>query len=167
MPVILEAQLAQLFSGSGGRILPTPPDPPNPGIAATARWESRPSLPAPFPPCRSSTALPYRRNLSSPSLARVRALKPARLLPAHGPVIDDPDEILRGYLEHPREREEQILAALRGGEATSDALVPVIYRGLKDSLLQVARETVLAHLVKLERDGRARRRGDTWHIIEP
>ena len=25
------------------------------------------------------------------SLERVRALKPARLLPAHGPVIDDPD----------------------------------------------------------------------------
>jgi glyoxylase-like metal-dependent hydrolase (beta-lactamase superfamily II) len=101
------------------------------------------------------------------SLERVRALKPARLLPAHGPVIDDPDDVLRGYLEHRREREEQILAALRERAATPAALVPVIYRGLKDSLLQVARETVLAHLLKLEREGRAQRRGDTWHIIEP
>jgi glyoxylase-like metal-dependent hydrolase (beta-lactamase superfamily II) len=101
------------------------------------------------------------------SLERVRALKPARLLPAHGPVIDDPDAVLLAYLEHRREREEQILAALREGETTPDAIVPLIYRGLKESLLQVARETVLAHLIKLEREGRAGRRGDTWHIIEP
>jgi glyoxylase-like metal-dependent hydrolase (beta-lactamase superfamily II) len=101
------------------------------------------------------------------SLERVRALKPARLLPAHGPVIDDPDAVLLGYLEHRREREEQILVALRAGETTPDALVPVIYRGLKESLLQVARETVLAHLLKLEREGRAGRRGDSWHIMGP
>ena len=51
--------------------------------------------------------------------------------------------------------------------ATPDALVPLIYRGLKEGLLQVARETVLAHLLKLEREGRAGRRGDSWHIMEP
>jgi glyoxylase-like metal-dependent hydrolase (beta-lactamase superfamily II) len=101
------------------------------------------------------------------SLERVRALKPARLLPAHGPVIDDPDTVLRGYLEHRREREEQILAALREGETTPDALVPLIYRGLQEGLLQVARETVLAHLLKLEREGRAGRHSDSWHIMEP
>jgi glyoxylase-like metal-dependent hydrolase (beta-lactamase superfamily II) len=101
------------------------------------------------------------------SLERVRALQPARLLPAHGPVIDDPDALLRGYLEHRREREEQILAALRTGDRAPDALVPLIYRGLRESLFQVARETVLAHLLKLEREGRAVRRGDSWHIMEP
>jgi hypothetical protein len=88
-------------------------------------------------------------------------------LPAHGPVIDDPDALLSGYLQHRREREEQILAALRAGPATPEALVPLIYRGLKEGLLQVARETVLAHLLKLERDGRALRRGESWHIMEP
>jgi glyoxylase-like metal-dependent hydrolase (beta-lactamase superfamily II) len=101
------------------------------------------------------------------SLERVRALKPARLLPAHGPILDDPDAVLRGYIEHRHEREEQILAALRDGEATPEALVPVIYHGLKEALVQVARETVLAHLLKLEREGRAGRRGDSWHIMEP
>jgi glyoxylase-like metal-dependent hydrolase (beta-lactamase superfamily II) len=101
------------------------------------------------------------------SLERVRALQPLRLLPAHGPAIDDPDDVLRAYLEHRREREEQILSALRLRGATPDALVPLIYRGLKASLLQVARETVLAHLLKLEREGRAIRRGDSWHIMEP
>jgi glyoxylase-like metal-dependent hydrolase (beta-lactamase superfamily II) len=101
------------------------------------------------------------------SLERVRALRPARLLPGHGPVIDDPEGILLGYLEHRREREEQILSALRDSDATPDALVPLIYRGLKENLFQVARETVLAHLLKLEREGRAARRGESWHIMEP
>ena len=49
------------------------------------------------------------------SLERVLALEPARLLPAHGPVIDDPERVLRGYIEHRREREQQILDALRVG----------------------------------------------------
>ena len=101
------------------------------------------------------------------SLERVRALRPARLLPAHGPVIDDPDALLNSYLQHRREREEQILSALRGGPATPEALVPLIYRGLRENLTLVARETVLAHLLKLEREGRAGRRDESWHIIDP
>ncbi|HLG55533.1 MAG TPA: MBL fold metallo-hydrolase [Vicinamibacterales bacterium] len=101
------------------------------------------------------------------SLERVLALDPARLLPAHGPVIDDPQTVLRGYLEHRREREEQILDALRQGDANPEAMVARIYRGLKDTLVPVARESVLAHLLKLEREGRAGRREGAWHIIEP
>jgi glyoxylase-like metal-dependent hydrolase (beta-lactamase superfamily II) len=124
------------------------------------------------------------------SLERVLALQPARLLPAHGPVIDDPERVLRGYIEHRGEREAQIIALLRGGERTPEAMVEHLYRGLKESLVPMARESVLAHLLKLEREGRARRsaasapgasapKGDAahpldaareehaWHIIEP
>ncbi|HWV95169.1 MAG TPA: MBL fold metallo-hydrolase, partial [Vicinamibacterales bacterium] len=101
------------------------------------------------------------------SLERVRALKPARLLPGHGAIIDNPETVLLEYLEHRRAREEEIVNALRSGDATLDALVPLIYRGLKENLFQVARETVLAHLLKLEREGRAGRRDHSWHIIEP
>ena len=32
-------------------------------------------------------------------------------------MIDDPEDVLRGYIEHRLEREQQILEALRGGEA--------------------------------------------------
>jgi len=116
------------------------------------------------------------------SLERVLALEPVRLLPAHGPVIDDPERVLRGYIEHRRERDAQILEQLRGGTHTPDAIVARIYRGLTDALVPMARETVLAHLLKLEREGRVRRAaqsgpgdaagrsdagGDAWHIIEP
>ena len=100
------------------------------------------------------------------SLERVLALAPARLLPAHGPVIDEPASLLRGYLDHRREREAQVVAALRSGASTPDAIVSLVYRGLEPSLVPLAKESVTAHLVKLEREGRARRHGDAWHIID-
>jgi glyoxylase-like metal-dependent hydrolase (beta-lactamase superfamily II) len=95
------------------------------------------------------------------SLERVLALRPAQLLPAHGGVIDDPEALLRNYIDHRREREEQILELLREGESTPDAMVGRMYRGLKEALVPMARESVLAHLLKLERDGRARRAAAT------
>jgi glyoxylase-like metal-dependent hydrolase (beta-lactamase superfamily II) len=107
------------------------------------------------------------------SLERVLALQPARLMPAHGPVMDDPESVLRGYIEHRREREQQIVDLLREGASDPDAIVARLYRGLKDTLVPMARESVLAHLLKLEREGHASRtRGagraeDAWHIIDP
>src|SRR5688500_1545867 len=101
------------------------------------------------------------------SLERVIALEPVRLLPGHGPVIDDPVALLRSYIEHRREREAQILEALRAGDTGTAAIVARIYRGLRDPLVPLARESVEAHLLKLEREGRAGRDADAWHIIEP
>ena len=57
------------------------------------------------------------------SLERVLALAPARILPAHGATIDDPDALLRGYLAHRHEREEQVIAALRAGDCEPEAIV--------------------------------------------
>jgi hydroxyacylglutathione hydrolase len=101
------------------------------------------------------------------SLQRVLDLDPARILPAHGAVIEDPVDLLRGYLAHRREREAQVLDALRAGEADPDAIVERVYQRIRERLVPLARESVLAHLLKLEREGRAGRRGDAWHIIEP
>jgi glyoxylase-like metal-dependent hydrolase (beta-lactamase superfamily II) len=100
------------------------------------------------------------------SLERALALRPARLLPAHGPVIDDPETVLRGYIEHRREREEQILEALRQGDSDPDAMVARLYARVEDALKPMARESVIAHLRKLEREGRAGRRDEAWHIID-
>jgi glyoxylase-like metal-dependent hydrolase (beta-lactamase superfamily II) len=101
------------------------------------------------------------------SLERVLALKPARLLPAHGPIVDDPVSLLRGYIAHRLEREAQIVDALRAGDDRVDAIVSRVYRGLAGVLVPQARETVMAHLQKLEREGRVRRGRDAWHIIGP
>ena len=101
------------------------------------------------------------------SLERVLALAPARIMPAHGARIDDPAALLREYLAHRRERESQVVEALRDGASDPDAIVERLYRGVKERLLPFARESVIAHLVKLEREGRARHDADGWHIIGP
>jgi ribonuclease/clavin/mitogillin len=100
------------------------------------------------------------------SLHRVRALAPERILPAHGPIIDDADKLLQRYLNHRRQREDQVVDALRRGLSSPAAIADSIYEGLAESLLKLAREGVVAHLVKLEREGRARRHGDAWHIMD-
>jgi glyoxylase-like metal-dependent hydrolase (beta-lactamase superfamily II) len=100
------------------------------------------------------------------SLERVIALQPLRLLPAHGDPIDDPVDLLRRYLRHRREREQQVLDGVMGGMNTPEALVSLLYRGLSAHQRPRAIEMVAAHLVKLERDGRLVRRNDAWHMIE-
>ena len=98
------------------------------------------------------------------SLERVLALAPARLLPAHGPVVDHPERLLRYYLAHRRERDEQVLAALSAGDTSPDAIVARVYTDLSDALVPMARESVTAHLLKLEREGRVRRDGEQWNL---
>jgi glyoxylase-like metal-dependent hydrolase (beta-lactamase superfamily II) len=100
------------------------------------------------------------------SLERVIALEPERMLPAHGPIIERPVPLLRGYLQHRREREEQVVEALRAGCTTPAAIVERVYTGLKESLAPMAAESVTAHLLKLERDGRARRDGGRWVVSD-
>ena len=56
------------------------------------------------------------------------------------------------------EREEQVIAALRAGDRTAEAIVARVYRGLKESLVPLAQESITAHLLKLQQDGRARMR---------
>jgi hypothetical protein len=51
------------------------------------------------------------------------------------------------------------------GATTADEITADVYRALSEKLLPMARQGVLAHLVKLERDGRARRDGEAWHIM--
>ena len=101
------------------------------------------------------------------SLERILALNPSKMLPAHGPVIDDPARLLRQYIEHRLEREAQVIDALRRGDETVPAIAARIYQGLQEIFIPLAEESVTAHLHKLERDGRARSREGAWHIIEP
>ena len=99
------------------------------------------------------------------SLERVIALKPARMMPAHGPVITDPVGLLRDYIAHRRARELEVIDALRQGDETAASIVARVYPELDKKLVPRAEETVIAHLVKLERDGVARRTENAWHMI--
>jgi glyoxylase-like metal-dependent hydrolase (beta-lactamase superfamily II) len=101
------------------------------------------------------------------SLDRVLALNPQRMLPAHGPIIEEPEQLLRGYIAHRHEREEQVLDALRQGDQTPEAVTARIYKDLNESFLPLARENVTSQLIKLEREGRAGCEHGRWHIMKP
>lgn len=96
------------------------------------------------------------------SLDRLLKLDAVRAFPAHGPVIDDPSALIHHYIEHRAQREEQVRAGLQSGATTIDALLSRIYPGLNPALEPMARESLLAHLVKLESEGRVARRDDAW-----
>ena len=70
------------------------------------------------------------------SLQRVRELRPARLLPAHGEVIEDPEIVIDEIRRAPRRRvSAQVLSALADGCVTVDEIVARIYPGISDVLL--------------------------------
>jgi glyoxylase-like metal-dependent hydrolase (beta-lactamase superfamily II) len=92
------------------------------------------------------------------ALERVRDLRPRRIAPGHGAMIDDPGAVLDDYLAHRRSREAQVLDALSRagtGGATPVDLVAVLYTDVPDALHPVARYSVWAHLRKLADEGRA------------
>jgi len=88
------------------------------------------------------------------SLERVRGLRLRAIAPGHGQVIDDPRAAIDDYLAHRREREQQVLDALRAGDGTIAAVVARLYVGLLDELVPRARQSVHAHLRKLAAEGR-------------
>jgi glyoxylase-like metal-dependent hydrolase (beta-lactamase superfamily II) len=94
------------------------------------------------------------------SLERLLAWTPAlaSIAPAHGHVIEDPAAKLTEYLTHRRQREAQVLDALRATGSTgagTAALVASIYTDVPEVLHPVARYSVWAHLRKLVDDGAA------------
>jgi glyoxylase-like metal-dependent hydrolase (beta-lactamase superfamily II) len=97
------------------------------------------------------------------SLRRILALDPVRLLPAHGPAVDDPRAVIERYFRHRQAREAQILASVRAGHSTLESIVDNVYDRLAVALKGAARESVLAHLIKLHEDDQVVRDNDEWH----
>ena len=89
------------------------------------------------------------------SLQRVRDLAPRRLLPGHGPIVDDPVALMDKYIAHRAEREQQILKAMLDGARTVDEIVRRVYPTLPASLSDAAADSVRAHLAKLRDEGRS------------
>jgi glyoxylase-like metal-dependent hydrolase (beta-lactamase superfamily II) len=89
------------------------------------------------------------------SLQRLRDLaseQVAVLLPGHGPVVDQPIEVLDYYLAHRYERLEQVRAALAAGADDADAVVRRVYADVDESLWPFAKSSVLAQLDYLGAD---------------
>lgn len=116
----------------------------------------------------SSVAIPadYGGNLRQylGSLRTVLDLQPRVIVPSHGEPILQPASLLRGYIAHRLTREQQVLECLAAGITTADAIAERLYAALADALKPAARQNVIAHLRKLEEDGRIEAAGDDWHL---
>lgn len=77
------------------------------------------------------------------------------LMPGHGPVIADARAKIEEYIAHRLAREEMIVTALAGGAGTASQIVKVVYTDVPEAMHQLAELSVLAHLEKLEAEGRA------------
>jgi len=105
------------------------------------------------------------------TLRRLRELLPRTIYPGHGPVVLRAVAKLDEYLEHRAMREDQVLAALGDGWRSAEELVAEIYADHPPEVHELAARSVLAHLLKLEVEGRADKRPKAgvvrWSKIEP
>jgi glyoxylase-like metal-dependent hydrolase (beta-lactamase superfamily II) len=88
------------------------------------------------------------------ALARIRRLRPAIICPGHGPVVLEADAKLAEYIEHRRDRERMLLAALAGGARTADELLDIAWSDVPAALRPAAEVTLAAHLDKLDDERR-------------
>jgi glyoxylase-like metal-dependent hydrolase (beta-lactamase superfamily II) len=78
------------------------------------------------------------------------------ICPGHGPVVPAPRgaELVRWYIDHRRQREQQILAALAKGLGTVEAITQDVYPSdLPAGLRRGAEQNVATHLEKLIQEG--------------
>jgi glyoxylase-like metal-dependent hydrolase (beta-lactamase superfamily II) len=87
------------------------------------------------------------------SLRKVAGRRDAMLIPTHGSPRGDGPEYVAALVEHRLERERQIVEAVRRGVVTIPSIVAELYANVSVDLHKAAGRSVLAHLVKLVRDG--------------
>ena len=97
------------------------------------------------------------------SLERLLGMDITKIAPGHGRVIDTPHEEARRLIAHRLKREQKVVDALNvKNPATLDELVALVYADVPEKLYPVAKRSLHAHLIKLEREGRARADGEHW-----
>jgi len=99
------------------------------------------------------------------SLERVLALNPSRILPAHGPVIEDPKALLLTYIAHRQKREREVIEALRSGDRRPEEIVTRIYSTLRAEPRTRAVDTVVDLRRQLEHYGLVRCDDEAWNIM--
>ena len=97
------------------------------------------------------------------SLERLLSLEIAAIAPGHGHVIETPHEEARRLIAHRLGRERKVIDALsQASRATLDELLPVVYADTPARLHPVARRSLHAHLIKLERENRVAETEGVW-----
>ena len=86
---------------------------------------------------------------------RLLQAEPIELIcPGHGPWVTDPAAKLAEYVEHREMRERRLLAALKRGERSREALLAEVWDDVPDEVRPVAALVMEAHLQSFEAEGR-------------
>jgi len=100
------------------------------------------------------------------SLQKLKNYPLRHLAPGHGELMPEPVAAVDSIIRHRLARESRVLDALHAsGGGTLDELLPHAYDDVPVSLHPMARYSLWAHMIKLERDGRAARQADHWHPV--
>lgn len=83
-------------------------------------------------------------------------------LPGHGPPLPDPRKLVREMLTHRVMREQAIQRKLADGPVGTYVLMDTLYSQVHPRLRRAAERNVLAHLLKLEAEGKVLREGELW-----
>lgn len=101
------------------------------------------------------------------SLEHLKSQPLRRIAPGHGDVMEQPTEAIDWIIRHRLQREAKVLAALRlQADCTSADLTRTVYAEVDERLHPVAERSLLAHLLKLQQDGRAEVRDDRWRATD-
>ena len=88
------------------------------------------------------------------------------IAPGHGGLIAEPAKELDYLVKHRLKREAKVADKLAAFEQVMlDELVLSVYDDVAPSLHPAAQYSLLAHLLKLEKEGRVWRNGDNWSLI--
>lgn len=97
------------------------------------------------------------------SLEQLRQLDLRVLAPGHGTVIDTPEQSISALIRHRLRRESKVLRCMNElGASPIEALCRAVYDDVPEQLLGWAEKTLLAHLIKLEKESRVRRERGLW-----
>jgi glyoxylase-like metal-dependent hydrolase (beta-lactamase superfamily II) len=101
------------------------------------------------------------------SLGELKQIDIAAIAPGHGDVFDNPYEVIDWIINHRLSRENKVLLALSANPGlTSHELVPHVYSDVDERLYGWAERSLLAHLIKLQKDRLAAVNDSRWSAVE-
>ena len=102
------------------------------------------------------------------SLQHLQTLPLQALAPGHGDIMINPQEEIRNLIAHRLRREQKVLAKLEiSGAVDINTLVLGVYDDVAPHLIPWAKRTLLAHLVKLQKEQRVDCQQERWQLIAP
>jgi glyoxylase-like metal-dependent hydrolase (beta-lactamase superfamily II) len=116
----------------------------------------------------TSVILPPDGNMADylDALRRLQTMDIRYFAPGHGGLMEDPQGELKALIAHRLRREGKVIAGLEKlGSCDISVLVTDVYDDVSEHLIPWAKKTLLAHLIKLQRDGRVVLFNDCWELV--